>query len=75
MVRADLDVLFARVSAAPIGVIAAARSSAVLAELIERRHPIYAEADLVIDSAKDSRCGSGARGDRAIDLRALAIAA
>ncbi len=40
--RADLDVLLARV----------ARSDprTVLAELIERRHPIYAEADVTIDS-------------------------
>jgi shikimate kinase len=49
--RADLDVLFARVSRRtnrPL--LKAPDPRAVLAELIERRYPIYAEADITIDS-------------------------
>jgi len=49
--RADLDVLFARVSRRtnrPL--LKAPDPRAVLAELIERRHPIYTEADITIDS-------------------------
>jgi shikimate kinase len=51
--RADLDVLFARVvrrNNRPL--LQQPDPRAVLAELIERRHPIYAEADLVIDSGE-----------------------
>ena len=51
--RADLDVLFARVSRRtnrPL--LKTPDPRAVLAELIERRHPIYAEADLTIDSGE-----------------------
>jgi shikimate kinase len=49
--RADLDVLLARVSRRnnrPL--LQQPNPRAVLAELIERRHPVYAEADLVVDS-------------------------
>lgn len=49
--RADLDVLFARVlrrTNRPL--LKTPDPRAVLAELIERRHPIYAEADITIDS-------------------------
>ena len=49
--RAELDVLFARVSRRtnrPL--LKTPDPRAVLAELIERRYPIYAEADLTIDS-------------------------
>ena len=49
--RADLDVLFARVSRRnnrPL--LQESDPRAVLAELIERRYPVYAEADLTIDS-------------------------
>jgi len=49
--RADLDVLLARVARRnnrPL--LQHEDPRAVLAGLIERRHPIYAEADLVIDS-------------------------
>ena len=49
--RADLDVLFARVSRRtnrPL--LKSPDPRAVLAELIERRYPIYAEADITIDS-------------------------
>jgi shikimate kinase len=49
--RADLDVLFARVSRrSNRPLLKAPDPRAVLAELIERRHPIYAEADITIDS-------------------------
>ncbi|HVB15013.1 MAG TPA: shikimate kinase [Stellaceae bacterium] len=51
--RADLDVLFARVSRRgnrPL--LQHPDPRAVLAELIERRHPVYAEADLAIDSGE-----------------------
>jgi shikimate kinase len=53
--HADLDVLVARVSRRnnrPLLQRSDPRS--VLAELIERRHPIYAEADLAIDSGEGS---------------------
>jgi shikimate kinase len=49
--RAELDVLFARVSRRtnrPL--LKAPNPRAVLAELIERRYPIYAEADVTVDS-------------------------
>ena len=49
--RADLDVLFARVSRRNNRPLLQERDPrAVLADLIERRHPVYAEADLTIDS-------------------------
>jgi shikimate kinase len=51
--RADLDVLLARVSRRnnrPL--LQHSDPRAVLAALIEHRHPIYAEADLVIDSGE-----------------------
>ena len=53
--RADLEVLVARVSRRtnrPLLQRSDPRS--VLADLIERRHPIYAEADIVIDSSDGS---------------------
>jgi len=53
--RADLDVLAARVSRRnnrPLLQRNDPRS--VLADLIERRHPIYAEADIIIDSSDGS---------------------
>jgi len=49
--RADLDVLFARVSRrSNRPLLKTPNPRAVLAELIERRYPIYAEADVTIDS-------------------------
>lgn len=49
--RADLDVLFARVSRrSNRPLLKTPDPRAVLSELIERRNPIYAEADLTIDS-------------------------
>src|SRR5579863_7791273 len=51
--RADLDVLFARVSRrSNRPLLQQPDPRAVLAELIERRYPIYAEADIVIDSGE-----------------------
>ncbi len=53
--RADLDTLVQRVSRrADRPLLKAGDSRAILAELIERRHPIYAEADLTIDSGDGS---------------------
>lgn len=49
--RADLDVLLARVSRRTNRPLLQEKDPrAVLAELIERRHPVYAGADLTIDS-------------------------
>jgi shikimate kinase len=49
--RADLDVLFARVSRrSNRPLLKTPDPRAVLAELIERRYPIYAEADVTVDS-------------------------
>jgi shikimate kinase len=53
--RADLDVLVSRVmrrSNRPL--LKQGDPRAILAGLIERRHPVYAEADLVIDSGEGS---------------------
>ncbi|HYM73058.1 MAG TPA: shikimate kinase [Stellaceae bacterium] len=49
--RADLDVLFARVSRrSNRPLLKTPDPRAVLAELIDRRYPIYAQADIVVDS-------------------------
>jgi len=50
--RADLDVLLARVARRSNRPLLQGDQRAILAELIERRHPIYAEADLVVDSGE-----------------------
>ena len=51
--RADLDILFARVSRrSNRPLLQQPDPRAVLAELIEQRHPVYAEADLFIDSGE-----------------------
>ena len=51
--RADLDVLAARVARRNNRPLLQARDPrGVLAELIERRHPVYAEADIIIDSGE-----------------------
>jgi shikimate kinase len=53
--RADLDVLVARVARRhdrPLLQVKDPRT--VLADLIERRHPIYAEADIVVDSGESA---------------------
>jgi shikimate kinase len=53
--RADLDVLLVRVSRrSNRPLLQAPDPRAVLATLIEQRHPIYAEADLTIDSGEGS---------------------
>lgn len=53
--RADLDTLFQRVlrrDNRPL--LKAGQPRAILADLIERRYPIYAEADLIVDSGEGS---------------------
>jgi len=51
--RADLDVLAARVARRSNRPLLQARDPrSVLAELIERRYPVYAEADITIDSGE-----------------------
>jgi len=51
--RAELDVLFARVSRrSNRPLLKTPNPRAVLAELIDRRYPIYAEADVTIDSGE-----------------------
>ncbi|HEV2189566.1 MAG TPA: shikimate kinase [Stellaceae bacterium] len=65
--RADLDVLFARVSRRtnrPL--LKAPDPRAVLAELIERRHPIYTEADIAIDSSDGPPDATAARAIAAL---------
>lgn len=65
--RADLDVLFARVSRRtnrPL--LKAPDPRAVLAELIERRHPIYAEANITIDSGDGPPDATAARAIAAL---------
>jgi shikimate kinase len=60
--RADLDILAARVarrSDRPL--LKAGDPRAILAELIERRHPIYSEAELVVDSGDGSPETTAAR--------------
>jgi shikimate kinase len=53
--RADLDVLFARVSRrSNRPLLKTPDPRAVLAELIERRYPIYAEADITVDSGESA---------------------
>ncbi|MFZ3237737.1 MAG: shikimate kinase [Stellaceae bacterium] len=53
--RADLDVLVQRVSRrSDRPLLKAGDPRAILAELIERRHPIYEEADLTVDSGDGS---------------------
>jgi shikimate kinase len=51
--RADLDVLLARVARRTNRPLLSGRDQrAVMSDLMERRHPIYAEADLTIDSSE-----------------------
>ena len=60
--RADLEVLAARVarrSDRPL--LKAGDPRAILAELIERRYPVYAEAELVVDSGEGSPEATAAR--------------
>jgi shikimate kinase len=65
--RADLDVLFARVSRRtnrPL--LKTPDPRAVLAELIERRYPIYAEADIAVDSGDGPPDATAARAITAL---------
>ena len=60
--RADLDVLFARVSRRnnrPL--LQQPDPRAVLAQLIEQRYPVYAEADLVVDSGEGPAAATASR--------------
>ena len=53
--RADLDLLFSRTgrrSSRPL--LKNGDRRKILEKLIKERHPVYAEADLVIDSARES---------------------
>jgi len=53
--RADLDVLVARVSRrSNRPLLKAGDTRAILAQLMERRHPVYALADLTVDSSEGS---------------------
>jgi len=53
--RADLDVLVARVSRrSNRPLLKQGDPRAILAELIERRYPVYAEADVIVDSGGGS---------------------
>ena len=53
--RADLNVLLSRVSRrSDRPLLKQGDPRAILAELIERRHPVYAEADVVVDSGEAS---------------------
>ena len=73
--RADLDVLVSRVSRRsnrPLLKVGDPR--AILAELIERRHPIYAEADIVIDSGEGSPGSTVTRAIAAMAACQLATA-
>src|SRR5262249_484120 len=61
--RADLDVLVARVSRrSNRPLLKQGDPRAILAELIERRYPVYAEADVIVSSG--GRSPGGAGGDR-----------
>jgi shikimate kinase len=70
--RADLDVLFARVSRRtnrPL--LKTPDPRAVLAELIDRRYPIYAEADITIDSGNGPPDATAGRAITALARCAL----
>jgi shikimate kinase len=67
--RADLDVLFARVSRRtnrPL--LKTPDPRAVLAELIDRRYPVYAEADITIDSGNGPPEATATRAIAALAL-------
>jgi len=73
--RADLDVLLARVSRRNNRPLLQERDPrAVLAELIERRHPVYAEADLTIDSGDSAPELTVTRAIAALSACAKALA-
>jgi shikimate kinase len=73
--RADLDVLVQRVSRRrdrPL--LNAGDPRAILAELIERRHPVYGEADITIDSGDGSPEATVNRAVAALVACRLALA-
>jgi shikimate kinase len=60
--RADLEVLSARVARrTDRPLLKGGDPRAILAELMERRHPVYGEADLVVDSGNGSPESTAAR--------------
>ncbi|HTZ37105.1 MAG TPA: shikimate kinase [Stellaceae bacterium] len=65
--RAELDTLFARVSRrSNRPLLKTANPRAVLAELMERRYPIYAEADITVDSGDGPPDATAARAIAAL---------
>ncbi|HUC71245.1 MAG TPA: shikimate kinase [Stellaceae bacterium] len=72
--RADLDVLVQRVSRrSDRPLLNAGDPRAILAQLIERRHPIYGEADLTIDSGDGSPEATVNRAIAALNACSLAL--
>ena len=72
--RAELDVLFARVSRRtnrPL--LKTPDPKAVLAELIDRRYPIYAEADITVDSGDGPPDATASRAIAALQTCARAL--
>jgi shikimate kinase len=72
--RADLDVLVQRVSRRndrPL--LKAGDAQAILADLIERRHPVYSEADLTVDSGEGSPEATVSRVVAALAASPLAL--
>lgn len=73
--RAELDVLLARVSRRSNRPLLQQRDPrAVLSELIERRHPVYAEADVTIDSGEGPPDATASRVISALALTPRALA-
>jgi shikimate kinase len=72
--RADLDVLVARVSRrSNRPLLKEGDQRTILAELIERRHPVYAEADVVVDSGAGSPEATVTRAIAALSACSRAI--
>jgi shikimate kinase len=71
--RADLDVLIQRVSRrTDRPLLNAGDPREILAQLIERRHPVYAEADLIVDSGDGSAEATVNRAIAALSVCPLA---
>jgi len=74
--RADLEVLAQRVSRrADRPLLKAGDPRAILAQLIERRHPVYAEAELTVDSSDGSPESTVSRAIAALATCPLAMTA
>jgi shikimate kinase len=72
--RADLDVLVQRVSRrSDRPLLKEGDPRAILAQLIERRHPIYGEADITIDSSEGSPEATVNRGIAALAACPVAL--